>query len=146
MGLYLIDLGGEVRTDTCDRWLYVDSTRVLEKWGPGCHLFGFGNEEDINRLEALLEAESKKNPRCPPIASPAAEFPTLPPLHSPDLRRLRALVDKYEFPIAINQTIGNYANMMAGRSVGCGHGYVHMDDLTLGTALLLIRRGSTTAH
>ena len=122
------------------------------------HLFGFGNE-DINRLETLLEAESNKSPRCPPIACPAAKFPTNPLLHSPDLRRLRALADKYEFPIAIDQTIGNfvnmkvtlyadivvnglykvfsgYANVMGGGSVRCGHRYVHMDDLTLGTALL----------
>ena len=69
------------------------------------------------------------------------------------------MADKYEFPIAIDQTIENfvnvkvipyadivvnclskvfsgYANMMGRRSVGYGHGYIHMDDLTLGTALL----------
>ena len=127
--------------------------KVLKKWGPGCHFFGFGDEEDIGRLEALLEAESKKNPGCPQVACLATEFPTNPLLHSPNLRRLRALADKYEFPIIIDQTIGNfvnvevmpyadvvvnslskvfsgYANVMGGRSVGCNYGHIHMHDLT----------------
>ena len=155
MGLYSIDLRfkDEVRTDARDRWLYVDSMKVLKKWGPGCHFFGFGDEEDIDRLEALLEAESKKNPGCPPVACLATEFPTNPLLHSPNLRRLRALADKYEFPIVIDQTIGNfvnvevmpyadvvvnslskvfsgYANVMGGRSVGCNYDHIHMHDLT----------------
>ena len=146
MGLYSIDFGGEVRTDICDRWLYVDSVKVLEKWGPGCHFFGFGNEEDIDRLEALLEAESNKNPGYPPIMCLITEFPSNPLLRSPDLQRLRTLADKYDFLIIVDETIGNFvnvevmsyadivvssltkvfsgdANVMGGRSVGCDYGF-----------------------
>ena len=166
LGSYLLDLGfkGEVRTDVCDRWLYVDTVKVLEGWGPGCHLFGFGNEEDIDRLEALLEQESKKNPGYPPIMSLSTEFPTNPLVHSPNLRRLRALADKYEFPIIIDQTIGNfinvevmpyadvvvnslskvfsgYANVMGGRSVGCNYGCIHLRGLTFEYSLVVNPQG-----
>lgn len=132
----------EVTTDVCGRWLYVDSVKVLEKWGPGCHFFGFGHEEDIDALEALLEAESKRNPGCPPIMCLVTEFPSNPLLGSPHLRRLRDLAYKYEFLVIIDETIGNFvnvevmpyadivvssltkvfsgdANVMGGRSVNC---------------------------
>ena len=125
-----------------DRWLYVDSVKVLEKWGPGCHFFGFGHDEDIDALEALLEAESKKNPGCPPIMCLITEFPSNPLLRSPNLQRLRDLADKYEFLLIVDETIGNfvnvevmpyadivvssltkvfsgYSNVMGGRSVDC---------------------------
>jgi len=101
----------EVTTDVCDRWLYVDSVKVLEKWGLGCHFFGFGHEEDIDGLEALLEAGSKQNPRCPPIMSLITEFPSNPLLRSPNLPRLRALADKYDFLIIVDETIGNFVNV-----------------------------------
>ena len=143
----------EVKADVCDRWLYVDSVKVLEKWGPGCHFFGFGHEEDIDALEALLEGESKKYPGRPPIMCLVTEFPSNPLLRSPNLRRLRALADKYEFLIVVDETIGNFvnvevmpyadivvssltkvfsgdANVMGGRSVARFCGYTHTDDLT----------------
>ena len=111
--MYSIDLvsKNEVRTDVCDRWLYIDSVKVLEKWGPGCHFFGFGDEEDIDRLETLLEVESNKNPGCAPIAYLATKLPTNPLLNSPNLRRLRALADKYDFLMIIDETIGNSVNV-----------------------------------
>ena len=152
--MYSIDLGfkDEVRTDVCDRWLFVETMRVLEKWGAGYHLFGFGNEEDIDKLEVLLEAESEKNPERPPITYLITEFPSNPLLSSPNLRRLRALADKYDFLMIIDETIGNsvnvevmpYAdivvnsltkvfsgssNVMGGRSVGydCGCRHAQSD-------------------
>lgn len=156
MGLYYLDLrfGDEVRTDVCDRWLYVDSVKVLEKWGPGCHFFGFGHEEDVDALEALLEAQSTKKPGYPPITCLVTEFPSNPLLRSPNLRRLRALADKYEFLIVVDETVGNFVNVevtpyadivvssltkvfsgdgnvMGGRSVGSDCGHFHMRDLTL---------------
>lgn len=124
------------------RWLYVDTVKVLEKWGPGCHFFGFGHDKDVDALEALLETESKQNPECPPIMCLITEFPSNPLLGSPNLERLRALADKYGFLIIVDETIGNFvnvevlpyadivvssltkvfsgdANVMGGRSVGC---------------------------
>lgn len=101
----------EVTTDVYGRWLYVDSVKILEKWGPGCHFFGFGHEEDIDALEALLEGESKKNPGCPPIMCIVTEFPSNPLLRSPNLQRLRDLADKYDFLIIVDETIGNFVNV-----------------------------------
>ena len=113
MGLCSIDLGlkDEVRTDVCDRWLFVETMKVLEKWGAGYHLFGFGDEEDIDKLEAWLEAESEENPGRPLITYLITEFPSNPRLSSPNLRRLRALADKYDFLMIIDETIGNSVNV-----------------------------------
>ena len=83
-------------TSTADGFT-VDSVKVLEKWGLGCHFFGFGHEDHMNVLEALLETETKNNPGCPPIMCLITEFPSNPLLRSPNLRRLRELADKYEF-------------------------------------------------
>lgn len=139
----------EVRSDVANRWLYVDTVKILEKWGPGCHFFGFGHEEDIDTLEALLVAESGKNPGCSPIMCLITEFPSNPLLRSPNLQRLRALADKYGFLIIVDETIGNFvnvevmpyadivvssltkvfsgdANVMGGRSVGFDCGYIRM--------------------
>ena len=115
LGEYSLDLGfeDEIRTDLYDMWLFVDTMKVLERWGPGCHFFGFGNEQDIDRLEALLEEESRKNPGCPLIASLVTEFPTNPLVRAPNLRRLRALADKYEFLMVFS----GYSDVMGGRSV-----------------------------
>ena len=87
---------------------YIWTLKVLEKWGLGCHFFGFGNKQGINKLEALLEEESKKNPRCPLIMFLATEFLTNPLVCALNLQRLRALADKYAFPIVVDQTIGNF--------------------------------------
>jgi len=143
----------EIITDVHGRWLYVDTVKVLEKWGPGCHFFGFGHEEDVDVLEALLESESKKNPGCPPIVCLITEFPSNPLLGSPNLQRLRALADRYEFLIIVDETIGNFvnvevlphadivvssltkvfsgdANVMGGRSVACNCDSIQTHDLT----------------
>jgi cystathionine gamma-synthase len=83
----------------------------LEKWGPGCHFFGNGLDADIDELEKLLEAEHAKNPNVPPVLALFTEFPSNPLLRSADLVRLRALADKYDFLIVIDETIGNFMNV-----------------------------------
>ena len=65
----------------------------------------------MNSLEALLEAESEKNPGYPPILCLITEFPTNPLLCSPNLPRLRELADKYGFLIIIDETLGNFVNV-----------------------------------
>ena len=107
----------------------------------------------MDALEALLKGESKKNPGRPPIMCLITEFPSNPLLRSPNLRRLRALADKYEFLIVVDETIGNFvnvevmpyadivvssltkvfsgdANVMGGRSVTRDCSYIHTHDLT----------------
>ncbi|KAG7095426.1 hypothetical protein E1B28_006175 [Marasmius oreades] len=95
----------------CFGFPYTDTLKVLQKWGPGCHFFGHGLDNDIDQLEILLDAESKSNPSKPPILALFTEFPSNPLLRSADLPRLRKLADKYDFLIVIDETIGNFMNV-----------------------------------
>jgi cystathionine gamma-synthase len=84
---------------------------VLEKWGPGCHFLGHGLDSSIDELETILETELAQNPDESPILALFTEFPSNPLLRSPDLTRLRALADKYDFPIVVDDSIGNFVNV-----------------------------------
>lgn len=90
---------------------YTDTLKILQKWGPGCHFLGFGIDSDIDDLERILESEARANPDTPPILALFTEFPSNPLLRSANLPRLKALADKYDFLIVIDETIGNYCNV-----------------------------------
>ena len=83
----------------------------MQKWGPGCHFFGTGLDSDIDELERVLEEEVARNPNTPPILALITEFPSNPLLRSANLPRLRALADRYDFLIIIDETIGNVVNV-----------------------------------
>jgi cystathionine gamma-synthase len=68
-------------------------------------------DSDIDDLEAILESEKAKDPSRPPALALFTEFPSNPLLRSANLPRLRALADKYDFLIVIDETIGNFANV-----------------------------------
>jgi len=95
---------------------YVDTLKILQKWGSGCHFFGHGTEFD--ELEELLKvnnanvnnASSSSSPNSPILAL-FCEVTSNPLLKTPDLRRLRALADKYHFAIVVDETVGNFANV-----------------------------------
>src|SRR5882757_3106652 len=72
---------------------------------------GLGVDTDIDKLEILLEEEFNLNPADPPILALFTEFPSNPLLRSANLPRLRALADKYDFLIIIDETIGNFVNV-----------------------------------
>ncbi|KIM27707.1 hypothetical protein M408DRAFT_70822 [Serendipita vermifera MAFF 305830] len=94
----------------CWGFPYVDTLKVLQKWGPGCHFFGHGNEFD--ELEALLQSTNGENPSAePPILALFCEVTSNPLLRTPDLQRLRVLADKYHFAIVVDETVGNFANV-----------------------------------
>lgn len=95
----------------CFGFPYTDTLKILQKWGPGCHFFGHGQESDVDALESLLEQISSENPSTPPILAVFTEFPSNPLLRSPDLPRLRSLADKYDFVIVVDDTIGNFVNI-----------------------------------
>lgn len=59
----------------------------------------------------MLEQEHTRDPSTPPILALFTEFPSNPLLRSADLPRLRALADKYDFLIVIDETIGNFTNV-----------------------------------
>ena len=72
---------------------------------------GHGLDSSIDELESILEAEQTQNPHELPLLSLFTEFPSNPLLRSPDLARLRALADKYDFLVVIDDTIGNFVNV-----------------------------------
>jgi cystathionine gamma-synthase len=72
---------------------------------------GHGLDFSIDELEAILEAEQAEHPHEPPIIALFTEFPSNPLLRSPDLERLRALADKYDFLVIVDDSIGNFVNV-----------------------------------
>ncbi|OCL08707.1 cystathionine gamma-synthase [Glonium stellatum] len=83
---------------------YIDTLKILEKFGPGCLFYGFGSSEDLDDLEKRLERGEK-------YLALFTEFPGNPLLKSPDLRRIRDLADKYDFAVVIDETVGNFLNV-----------------------------------
>lgn len=93
------------------RFPYIDTLKILEKWGPGAYFFGHGLDSDMDTLESLLAQESSRDPTKPPILALFTEFPSNPLLRSADIPRLRALADKYDFLLVVDDTIGNFVNV-----------------------------------
>jgi len=83
---------------------YVDTLKCLEKWGPGCHFYGHGSEEELDTFEKLLEGGEK-------VQGLFCEFPSNPLLKAPNIVRIRALADKYDFAVVVDETIGNFMNI-----------------------------------
>lgn len=72
---------------------------------------GHGLYSDIDKLETILEDESRRDPNTPPVLALFTEFPSNPLLRSANLPRLRGLADKYDFLIVVDETIGNFVNV-----------------------------------
>ncbi|KAL4792078.1 cystathionine gamma-synthase [Aspergillus venezuelensis] len=83
---------------------YVDTLRILQKFGPGCLFYGHGSSEDLDDLEARL----KSGERCLALF---CEFLGNPLLTCPDLKRIRRLADTYDFGVVVDETIGNPVNV-----------------------------------
>ncbi|PNS21258.1 hypothetical protein CAC42_1037 [Sphaceloma murrayae] len=83
---------------------YVDTLKILEKWGAGAQFYGHASSEELDDLEIRLQGgERFKLLIC--------EFPGNPLLKSPDLKRIRKLANQYDFAIVIDETIGNFCNV-----------------------------------
>ncbi|WPG97421.1 PLP-dependent transferase [Acrodontium crateriforme] len=83
---------------------YVDTLKILQKFGPGADFFGHANADDLDDLQRKLESGER-------YLSLFCEFPGNPLLRSPDLKRIRALADKYDFAVVVDETIGNFLNV-----------------------------------
>ncbi|KAK1753460.1 putative cystathionine gamma-synthase [Echria macrotheca] len=83
---------------------YVDTLKILEKFGPGCVLFGHASESDLDELESRLEAGDR-------FLALFCEFPGNPLLTCPNLTRIRKLADTYDFAVVVDETIGTFANV-----------------------------------
>jgi cystathionine gamma-synthase len=82
---------------------YVDTLKILEKFGPGAHFFRCGDDRDLDALHGLLERE--------PIGGLFTEYPSNPLLATFDLSRLAGWSRQYRFPLVIDDTIAGYANV-----------------------------------
>lgn len=88
----------------CFGFPYIDTLKVLEKWGPGCLFYGHGSSEDLDNLESRLANGER-------FLAVFTEVPGNPLLKTPDLKRIRSLADKYEFLVVVDETVGNFLNI-----------------------------------
>ena len=86
------------------RFPYIDTLKIVEKFGPGCLFYGLGASEELDDLEKRLESGER-------YLALFTEFPSNPLLRSPNLERIRSLADKYDFYVVIDETIGNLINV-----------------------------------
>lgn len=87
---------------------YELSIKMIETIGLPHHLYSFGTDQDIDNLEALLIDREKEGRK---IQSVWCECPNNPVLRTPDMHRVRALADKYDFLFVVDDTIGSAANI-----------------------------------
>lgn len=83
---------------------YVDTLKILQKFGPGCVFYGHASEEDLDDLEQRLEDGDR-------FLALFCEFPGNPLLTCPNLSRIRSLADKYDFGVVVDETIGSFVNV-----------------------------------
>ena len=83
---------------------YVDTLKILEKFGSGCLFYGNGSSDDLDDLERRLKAGER-------YLALFCEFPGNPMLKCPDLKRIRRLADTYDFAVIVDETIGNFINV-----------------------------------
>ena len=89
-------------------FLYELSIKMIETIGVPYHLYSFGTDTDIDSLESLLITRAKEGRK---IQSVWCECPNNPLLRTPDMHRVRALADKYDFLFVVDDTIGSAANI-----------------------------------
>lgn len=83
---------------------YVDTLKILQKFGPGCVFYGHASEDDLDDLEGRLKSGER-------FLGLFCEFPGNPVLTCPNLPRIRALADEYDFAVVVDETIGTFANI-----------------------------------
>lgn len=83
---------------------YVDTLKILEKFGPGCVFYGHASEADLDDLETRLKGGER-------FLGLFCEFPGNPILTCPNLVRIRSLADQYDFAVVVDETIGTFANI-----------------------------------
>jgi len=88
----------------CFGFPYTDTLKILQKWGPGCLFYGHGSSEDLDDLESRLKNGER-------FLGLFTEAPSNPLLRTPDLVRIRALADQYDFSVVVDETISNFLNI-----------------------------------
>ncbi|KKZ62075.1 cystathionine gamma-synthase [[Emmonsia] crescens] len=88
----------------CFGFPYVDTLKILQKWGPGVQFYGYASSEELDELEKRLESGER-------FLALFTEFPGNPLLKAPDLERIRNLATKYEFAVVVDESVGNFINV-----------------------------------
>ncbi|KAI6040911.1 pyridoxal phosphate-dependent transferase [Pisolithus marmoratus] len=89
-----------------------DTLKIIQRSGPGAIFYGNGRDSDIDDLDKLLASKvERRSLSSPPILALYTECPSNPLLHTVNMPRLRALADKYDFLIVIDETVGTFANV-----------------------------------
>lgn len=83
---------------------YIDTLKILQKWGPGCQFYGHGAAVDLDDI-------AERCNRGEQFLALFCEFPGNPLLRTPDLLRIRKLADRYDFAVVVDETIGNFINV-----------------------------------
>ncbi|KAM0249363.1 hypothetical protein ACHAQJ_009079 [Trichoderma viride] len=83
---------------------YVDTLKIIQKFGPGCVFYGHASSDELDDLERLLKDGQR-------FLALFCEFPGNPLLTCPDLKRIRKLADEFNFAVVIDETIGTFANV-----------------------------------
>ncbi|KAH9904600.1 PLP-dependent transferase [Xylariomycetidae sp. FL2044] len=83
---------------------YVDTLKILQKFGPGAVFYGNGSSADLDDLESRLRNGEK-------FLGLFCEFPGNPLLSCPDLTRIRKLADTYDFAVVVDETVGTFVNV-----------------------------------
>ena len=99
----LLETRGQMKS-ICFGFPYIDTLKILQKFGPGCQFYGNGSSSDLDDLESRLKSGER-------FLALFMEFPGNPLLKSPDLQRIRKLSLEYDFAVVIDETIGNFVNV-----------------------------------
>jgi cystathionine gamma-synthase len=94
----------EPRQSICFGFPYIDTLKILERWGPGCLFYGYGSDSDLDDLERRLKDGER-------YLALFTELPGNPLLNSPNLNRIRSLANKYDFALVVDETVGNFINV-----------------------------------
>lgn len=94
----------EPRTSINFGFPYVDTLKILEKFGPGCLFYGYASAEDLDDLEDRLKNGER-------FLGLFCEFPGNPLLKCPDLARIHKLAETYDFAVVVDDTIGTFHNV-----------------------------------
>lgn len=93
------------KKSVCFGFPYVDTLNILNKFGPGSHFLGLGDDQSLDELETNLELGTWS------ILALFCECPSNPLLKTPNLYRIRQLADKFDFAVVVDDTIGNFINI-----------------------------------
>ncbi|KAK0655696.1 cystathionine gamma-synthase [Cercophora newfieldiana] len=88
--------------------IFHSSWHLFEEAEGGFKHFGDVGEGVVDRLEEYVQGEKAEGRD---VSFVFLEFPSNPLLESIDLKKLRALADKYGFPLVVDDTVGSFCNV-----------------------------------